>query len=71
LARFWRKKNSNCHISTTGSKSSHIKGLLMFSTFISSLSSQIWLNLFGDDHKVGYIKKLPKKKKKEKTMVQQ
>lgn len=38
----------------------------MFSTFISCLSSQIWLNLFGDDHEVGYIKKLPKKNKKRK-----
>jgi hypothetical protein len=58
------EKNSNCHISTTGSKSSHIKGLLMFSTFISCLSSQIWLNLFGYDHQFGYITKLQKKKKK-------
>jgi hypothetical protein len=58
----------NCHIYTTSSKSSHIKGLLMFSTFISCLSSQIWLNLFGDDHQFGCITKLQKNKKQKKTV---
>jgi hypothetical protein len=56
------QKKSNCHISTTGSKSSHIRGLLMFSTFISCLSSQIWQNVFGADRQFGYITKLPEKK---------
>jgi hypothetical protein len=65
IGQILEEKNSNCHISTTGSKSSHIKRLLMFSTFISCLSSQIWLNLFGDDHEVSYIKKLQKKTKKQ------
>jgi hypothetical protein len=40
-------------------------GFLKFFTFITGFS-QIWLNIFVDDHQIGYINKIGKKRKKKK-----